>query len=71
MIFLFQLRTIKAKVLTETTHDSQPSFDMYGQATQYDNRTGHKRKVYFLLLVSGLQPVLSFWLSYHLMPRQI
>lgn len=75
----FLLRTIKAKVLSDAAppaqQQQQPTgYDMYGQpmgGAQYDHRTGHKRKVYFLLLISGLQPFLCFWLSYHLMPAKV
>lgn len=72
------MRTIKAKVLAEPAQAPQttsPGYDMYGQPIagghQYDHRTGHKRKVYFMLLISVLQPVLSLFLSYHLVPAKL
>lgn len=38
------------------------------QQQSYDYAVGRKRKLYFLFLVAGLQPCLSFWLSMHLIP---
>lgn len=29
--------------------------------------SGHKRRLYFILFVAGIQPVLMWWLSYHLL----
>jgi len=68
-LFFFLLRTLKAKIL----HDAQPTaaaYDSYGNAqpNQYNYTAGRKRKLYFLFLVSGLQPLLAFWLSLHLIP---
>ena len=38
------------------------------QQQSHEYSSGRKRKLYFLFLVAGLQPVLSFWLSMHLIP---
>lgn len=67
-IFL-QLRNIKAKVLSNTqTAPVTGGYDPYGNQQQFDQTMGHKRKLYFLLLIAALQPLLSFWLSWHLIP---
>ncbi|XP_039452979.1 protein YIF1B isoform X3 [Culex pipiens pallens] len=67
----FLLRTLKAKVLSESgqTQDA-PSYDPYRQQQQqFEHTVGRKRKLYFLFLVTGLQPLLAFWLSMHLIPN--
>lgn len=45
-------------------------YDSYGQPINqhFDHTLGRKRKLYFLFLVAGLQPVLSWWLTMHLIP---
>uniref|UniRef100_A0A182FQN7 Protein YIF1 n=2 Tax=Anopheles albimanus TaxID=7167 RepID=A0A182FQN7_ANOAL len=66
MLAFFLLRTMKAKVLTEPVQaQSSVGYDPYGQQ-QTDHQLGRKRKLYFLFLVTGLQPVLAFWLTVHL-----
>lgn len=66
MLALFLLRTMKAKVLAEPAQtQSSVGYDPYGQQ-QNEHHVGRKRKLYFLFLVTGLQPVLSFWLTVHL-----
>ncbi|XP_052865874.1 protein YIF1B-A [Anopheles cruzii] len=66
MLALFLLRTMKAKVLAEPTHAaSTVGYEPYGQQ-QNDHQAGRKRKLYFLFMVTGLQPVLAFWLTVHL-----
>ncbi|XP_055699857.1 protein YIF1B isoform X2 [Phlebotomus papatasi] len=65
----FLLRNIKAKVLSNTqTAPVTGGYDPYGNQQQFDQTMGHKRKLYFLLLIAALQPLLSFWLSWHLIP---
>ncbi|GAB0093710.1 protein YIF1B [Sergentomyia squamirostris] len=65
----FLLRNIKAKVLSNTqTAPVTGGYDPYQQQQQFDQTQGHKRKLYFLLMIAALQPLLSFWLSYHLIP---
>lgn len=69
----FLLRTLKAKVLAEPMQASQPpTYDPYGQpqqnSHQYSHQVARKRKLYFLFLFAGVQPVLSFWLTMHLIP---
>ncbi|XP_053685898.1 protein YIF1B isoform X2 [Sabethes cyaneus] len=69
----FLLRTLKAKVLSEPaqTHEP-PSYDPYRQQQQqFEHNIGRKRKLYFLFLVTGLQPLLAFWLSMHLIPNDV
>ncbi|KAJ3649239.1 hypothetical protein Zmor_020992 [Zophobas morio] len=55
----FLVRTLKAQVLVEV--NTQPSY--YGDAVP---SSGNKRRLYFLLFVAAVQPVLSWWLSFHL-----
>lgn len=56
----FLVRTLKAQVLSETP-PTQDSY--YGhQPGTY----GAKRRLYFLLFVAGTQPILSWWLTFHL-----
>uniref|UniRef100_A0A7G3AGQ2 Putative conserved plasma membrane protein n=1 Tax=Lutzomyia longipalpis TaxID=7200 RepID=A0A7G3AGQ2_LUTLO len=65
----FLLRNIKAKVLSNPQTAPVPGgYDPYGNQQQFDQTMGHKRKLYFLLLVAALQPLLAFWLSWHLIP---
>jgi len=68
----FLLRSLKAKVSHERSSTTQATYDMYGNPLsneqQYDYSIGRKRKLYFLFLVAGMQPFLSFWLSMHLIP---
>uniref|UniRef100_A0A182K9F9 Protein YIF1 n=1 Tax=Anopheles christyi TaxID=43041 RepID=A0A182K9F9_9DIPT len=69
MLALFLLRTMKAKVLSgQDQTQSAVGYDPYGQQQQQhtDHNLGRKRKLYFLFLVTGLQPVLAFWLTVHL-----
>lgn len=67
----FLLRTLKAKVLSEPVQSQDPpTYDPYQQQQQqFEHTVGRKRKLYFLFLVTGLQPVLTFWLSMHLIPN--
>lgn len=67
----FLLRTLKAKVLSEPVQTQDPpTFDPYQQQQQqFEHNVGRKRKLYFLFLVTGLQPILAFWLSMHLIPN--
>ncbi|XP_058812257.1 protein YIF1B [Topomyia yanbarensis] len=68
----FLLRTLKAKVMSEPTQSNEPpTYDPYRQQQQFEHNVGRKRKLYFLFLVSGLQPVLAFWLSMHLIPNDV
>lgn len=66
----FLLRTLKAKVLSELVQPQDPpTYDPYRQQQQqFEHTVGRKRKLYFLFLVTGLQPVLALWLSMHLIP---
>lgn len=68
LFYLVQLRALKSKVfeIQQQTADT-PSYDNYGNQ-QFDQSIGRKRKLYFLFLVAGCQPLLCFWLSVHLIP---
>ncbi|XP_058468100.1 protein YIF1B-A isoform X2 [Malaya genurostris] len=69
----FLLRTLKAKVLSDPiqTHEP-PTYDPYRQKQQqFEHNVGRKRKLYFLFLITGAQPVLAFWLSFHLISKDV
>lgn len=55
----FLVRSLKVQVLNEA-----PQTNYYGTSP---STSGHKRRQYFLLFVAGVQPLLSWWLSYHLL----
>lgn len=55
----FLIRSLKAQVLSEVSTETS----YYGDPSQ---RMGNKRRLYFLLFVAFTQPVLAWWLSYHL-----
>lgn len=67
----FLLRTLRAKVLAEPVQ-AATGYDPYGQGGQQNPQFSHqiarKRKLYFLFMVAGVQPLLSFWLTMHLIP---
>lgn len=71
----FLIRTLKAKIMTEPTKAADPpSYDPYAAVPQqqdFDYSVGRKRKLYFMFLVAGLQPVFSFWLTMHLIPSSV
>lgn len=54
----FLVRTLRVKVLPETTQQSS----YYGEMPTY----GNKRRLYFLVFVAIIQPILAWWLSFHL-----
>ncbi|CAG2064291.1 unnamed protein product, partial [Timema podura] len=58
----FLLRTLKVQVLLDTT--SSPHDPYRGDSSSA--MVGNKRRLYILLLIAGIQPVLMWWLSYHL-----
>ncbi|XP_075222084.1 yip1d-interacting factor 1 [Lycorma delicatula] len=61
----FLMRTLKWQVLADIESVQQPSPASYAPAV--DNRAiGHKRRLYFLVSVAGIQPLLMWWLSSHL-----
>lgn len=64
----FLIRTLKVKMVeVPNKSNDNSSYNSYDQQqNQFDQTLGRKRKLYFLLLVAGLQPVISFWLSVHL-----
>ncbi|XP_017888042.1 protein YIF1B [Ceratina calcarata] len=49
----FLMRSLKIRVVPQS-HSSYTA-------------SGHKRRLYFILFVAGIQPVLMWWLSYHLL----
>ncbi|XP_023017984.1 yip1d-interacting factor 1 [Leptinotarsa decemlineata] len=59
----FLVRSLKVQVLTEAVQDTS----YYGGP---QTTAGHKRRLYFLLFLAAVQPVLSWWLSYHLLPNE-
>ncbi|XP_026274056.1 protein YIF1B [Frankliniella occidentalis] len=64
----YLIRTLKCQVLPES-EVQQPSHDMYGNPIMsgpQHTSGGNKRRTYILLFVAGIQPVLMWWLSYHL-----
>lgn len=61
----FLVRSLKVQVLTET---SVQETSYYGAQQP---SAGHKRRLYFLLFVAAVQPFLSWWLSYHLLPLEL
>ncbi|CAG9859995.1 unnamed protein product [Phyllotreta striolata] len=56
----FLIRSLKVQVLSGSTQQE----DYYGTQSV----GGHKRRLYFLLFLGATQPILSWWLSYHLLP---
>nr|CAD7206335.1 unnamed protein product [Timema douglasi] len=58
----FLLRTLKVQVLLDTT--SSPHDPYRGDSSSA--MVGNKRRLYILLFIAGIQPVLMWWLSYHL-----
>lgn len=55
----YLVRTLRAKVLAETNQQA----GYYGDAPA---AVGSKRRLYFLLFVAITQPILAWWLSFHL-----
>lgn len=66
----FLLRTLKAKVLSEPvkTAATYDPYNQHSQQAQFSHQVARKRKLYFLFMVAGAQPLLSFWLTMHLIP---
>lgn len=56
----FLVRTLKAQVLPESDTNEQ---QYYGAPPRSH---GSKRRLYFLLFVAIMQPLLSWWLTFHL-----
>ncbi|KDR20942.1 protein YIF1B isoform X2 [Zootermopsis nevadensis] len=54
----FLIRTLKVQVLPDgsSPHHNDP----------YTHSSGNKRRMYLLLFVAGIQPLLMWWLSFHL-----
>jgi len=59
----FLVRTLKVQILpvSSSPHHHDP----------YMHNTGNKRRMYLLLFVAGIQPVLMWWLSFHLISPPI
>lgn len=62
----FLVRSLKVQVLSENGAQDQSYYSAGGVAT-----AGHKRRLYFLLFVAAMQPILSWWLSFHLIPSPV
>ncbi|GLV42252.1 Yip1-interacting factor 1 [Carabus blaptoides fortunei] len=60
----FLMRSLKAQVLPDGTAHASPTVGHYYGDTSTSR--GSKRRLYFLLFVAVLQPVLSWWLTFHL-----
>nr|XP_022907246.1 protein YIF1B [Onthophagus taurus] len=58
----FLVRSLKGQILPEQQPQAATSY--YGEVQV--QQTGNKRRLYFLLFVALTQPVLSWWLSFHL-----
>lgn len=54
----YLVRILKVQILQEANQDSS----YYGDVPSI----GHKRRLYFLLFMAAVQPVLSWWLTFHL-----
>ncbi|KPJ17057.1 Protein YIF1B [Papilio machaon] len=76
----FLVKTLRLQLLSGAPGPEQPSYgypDAYSSPNPYaDNWSkptagGTKRRVYFLLFVAITQPLLSWWLTYHLVPSQV
>lgn len=73
----FLVKTLRLQLLSGSQAPEQPSYGGFPQAyppnPYADNwnkptGSGTKRRVYFLLFVAITQPLLSWWLTYHLVP---
>ncbi|GFG37063.1 hypothetical protein Cfor_00752, partial [Coptotermes formosanus] len=62
-VFYLQVRTLKVQILpiSSSPHHHDP----------YMHNSGNKRRMYLLLFVAGMQPVLMWWLSFHLISPPI
>lgn len=60
----FLMRSLKAQVLPDGTAQASASVGHYYGDTSTSH--GSKRRLYFLLFVAAMQPVLSWWLTFHL-----
>lgn len=76
----FLVKTLRLQLLSGSQGPEQPQYggypSNYGNPNPYvDNwakpsGSGTKRRVYFLLFVAITQPLLSWWLTYHLVPSE-
>ncbi|XP_034833997.1 protein YIF1B [Maniola hyperantus] len=71
----FLVKTLRLQLLSGATQaPEQPSYGGYAAPNPYaeswtkSSNSGTKRRVYFLLFVAITQPLLSWWLTYHLVP---
>lgn len=58
----YLIRTLRIQVIQEVNQQA----NYYGDVSA----TGHKRRLYFLLFVAAAQPLLSWWLTFHLIGIQ-
>ncbi|XP_077285708.1 yip1d-interacting factor 1 [Arctopsyche grandis] len=63
----FMMRTLKVQILADPSIQHGYTQDTYGQPR---HTGGAKRKRYFIFLIALMQPFLSWWLSYHLVPTK-
>lgn len=73
-----QVKTLRVQVLSGSQAPEPPAATPYGYGAGYAAPSpyaepwgkpgGTKRRVYFLLFVALTQPLLSWWLTYHLVP---
>nr|XP_026486717.1 protein YIF1B [Vanessa tameamea] len=74
----FLVKTLRLQLLAGSQGPEQPAYggypSNYGNPNPYTDNwakpssSGTKRRVYFLLFVAITQPLLSWWLTYHLVP---
>ncbi|XP_022130393.1 protein YIF1B isoform X1 [Pieris rapae] len=75
----FLVKTLRLQILSGSpAPDTSYNYSTYNPANPYaDNWSkssgggGTKRRVYFLLFVAITQPLLSWWLTYHLIPPSV
>lgn len=53
----YLVRSLRVQILQEVNQDTS----YYGDVPS----SGHKRRLYFLLSVAAVQPILSWWLTFH------
>lgn len=81
LFFLSQVKTLRLQLLSgsQAPEPQQPSYgypqsyppNPYSDTWEKPSTGGTKRRVYFLLFVAVTQPLLSWWLTYHLVPADV
>ncbi|CAK1547530.1 unnamed protein product [Leptosia nina] len=76
----FLVKTLRLQILSggPTAPDTSYNYSTYNPSNPYTDTWakpssggGTKRRVYFLLFVAITQPLLSWWLTYHLIPPSV